>query len=338
MKNTWIWIAFLSLAGARIAEAQGAPNVVWQDPTPGLLANTVQALAWSPVADQLAVGSDDRWFRMRQASDGALLYSVLEPQHSNGPGRILFSQDGSWTAVRNQSFGLSFRVQRAVDGALLGNVNATVQPNGIVTFAPDATLVANTGPGGTLSSWNYSELSLTQVTGSGYLKVSTTFGFSPDGLLQTAARKGQVTVQRRSDGAVLRFLRGGPVTMFSPDSSLLAVWSKSPTNEIVLWRTSDWHAQVRLRSPNSLEVVGGLRFTPDGQRIVSTGYLPYLDNAGLWQQHGFIRFWDVASGQMATLYDQGLDLAVTSEIAWSPDGSRFAYGLYDGSVAVALTP
>jgi len=33
-----------------------------------------------------------------------------------------------------------------------------------------------------------------------------------------------------------------------------------------------------------------------------------------------------------------LDIAVTSEVAISPNGARSVYGLYDGSVAVAQTP
>jgi hypothetical protein len=33
-----------------------------------------------------------------------------------------------------------------------------------------------------------------------------------------------------------------------------------------------------------------------------------------------------------------LDIAVTSEGAFSPNGARFVYGPYDGSVAVAQTP
>jgi hypothetical protein len=37
-------------------------------------------------------------------------------------------------------------------------------------------------------------------------------------------------------------------------------------------------------------------------------------------------------------FDEGTDIAVTSPVAWSPDGSRFAYGLYGGDVATASTP
>jgi WD40 repeat protein len=324
---------------APLVAAQTAPSVVWQIPTPGLLGNSVQAVAWSPTGDGVSVGSTDRWFRLRRPSDGQLLYSILEPQHSHGVGHIVYSTDGALIGVRNQSSGLSFRVQRASDGAFLGNVIATVGANGIVTFAPDAGLLASTGGDGTISSWRFSDLTMYQVTGSGYDKVTTAFNFSPDGTLQTAASRGSILVQRRSDGAVIRALRrAGSTVVFSPNSDLLAAWSFSPINQIVLWRTSDWTIVNRMVSENEKEGLSALRFSPDGSRLVSTGYSPYLDAQGLWQQKGFIRFFAVASGAVLWNFDDETDLGVTSPVTWSPDGTMFGYGLYNGTVAVALTP
>lgn len=318
------------------ARAQIAPSIVWSEPSPGLGDNNVGAVAWSPADDALAVGSSDRWFRLRVASSGDLLYSVLEPKNSGGVGGIMFSHDGQLVGVRNQSIGLSFRVQTMAEGLSLGKVLATVEPNGLVTFAPDAQLLAATGGDGTISSWDFSDLTLFQVTGSGYQTVTTTFDFSPDGLLQTAASKGIITVRSTADGSVVKRLRGGSQLEFSHDSSLLAAWSKTP-NQIVLWDTSTWTVVEQLVSANADEGVGALRFTPDDQRLVATGYAPFLTAQG-WQQEGFIRFWSIATGAALVTYDQQTDIAVTSPVAFSPDGAQFAYGLYDGTVAVASTP
>ena len=325
----------LVIAGlAAVGHAQGAPSVIWSAPTPGLLANNLNAVAWSPTDDGLAVGSSDRWFRLRVASTGDLLYSVLEPKNSGGPGDILFSHDGQLIGVRNQSSGLAIRVQRMIDGVFVGNIVATVDASGLITLAPDSMLVATTG--GSLAGWDFSELTFFQQTGSGYQKVTTAFNLSPDGLLQAASTKGLTTVRRTSDGAVLKIVRGGAPAKFSHDSSLLATWSTAP-NAILVWKTGTWTLQQRLVSPNPDDGVGGLRFTLDDQRLVSTGYSPYLV-AGLWEQKGFIRFWSMATGVALVTYDQQTDLAVTSPVAFSPNGAQFAYGLYDGTVAVAQTP
>src|SRR5881392_3046389 len=101
MKLHAVLFTALMLGGIRSALAQSSPDVVWQVPTPSGLANSVLAVAWSPVDDNLAVGSNDRWFRLRQASTGTLLYSVLEPQHSHGPAVIHYSHDGALIGVRN---------------------------------------------------------------------------------------------------------------------------------------------------------------------------------------------------------------------------------------------
>jgi WD40 repeat protein len=214
----------------------------------------------------------------------------------------------------------------------------TVGANELVTFAPDANLLANTGGDGTLSNWHFSDLTVFRTTGSGYQTVTTAFDFSPDGTLQAATLRNHVLVRSTLSGNIVKSIRPGAKGVFSPDSSLLAVWSSDPVNEIVVWRTSDWSVLQRMPSPNAEEGVSALRFTPNGQRIVATGYAPFVDGNGLWQQNGFIRFWDVSSGTAVAMFDQQLDLGVTSPVTWSPDGSRFGYGLYNGTVAVALTP
>jgi WD40 repeat protein len=86
------------------------------------------------------------------------------------------------------------------------------------------------------------------------------------------------------------------------------------------------------------EGVGAIRFTPGGGHLVTTGYLPFVDADGLWQQKGVIRFWRVADGTLRQMYDARTSLGVTSPVAWSPDATRFAFGTYDGTAVVARTP
>lgn len=324
--------------GAPAALAQSAPDVVWEAPTPSGLGNSIQGVAWSPgTAARVAVGSTDRWMRTRQASTGVLVYSVLQPHRSGGADQTVYSTNGVYLAVHNRSGGLGYRVHRASDGLFLGMLTVTLDANGLIRFAPDAQLSGAVGGDGTLSSWRVSNFTVVRTVGSGYDRVATVFNFSPNGAYQSAASRGSITIQRRTDGSIVRVLAGGSVVAFTPDSTRIAAWAASP-NQTTLWRISDGVVLMRFPGAAPEEGVGAIRFTADGVRLVTAGYLPFLDADGLWQQKGVIRFWRVADGQLRTTYDARTGLGVTSPIAWSPDATRFAYGTYEGTAVVARTP
>jgi WD40 repeat protein len=320
------------------ALAQGAPDVVWEMVTPSGLANSIQGVGWSPGAGtQVAVGSTDRWVRTRQAGNGAIIYSVLQPHRSGDANQTVYSTDGVYLAVHNSKGGLGYRIHRAADGTFLGTLTVTIDSNGLVQFTPDAQLIGSVGGDGTLSRWRISSFTVVRTVGSGYDRVTTVFDFSPNGAYQSAASQGSIMIQRRSDGSIVRVLAGGSVVSFTPDSSRIAAWAASP-NAVTMWRISDGAVLMRFRGAASNEGVGAIRFSPDGSRMVTTGYLPFVDANGLYQQKGIIRFWRVADGALRRTYDARTGLAVTSPIAWSPDGSRYVYGTYEGTAVVARTP
>lgn len=326
------------LVGAAAALAQSAPDVVWEAATPSGLGNSIQGVAWSPgTAARVAVGSTDRWVRTRQASSGAIVYSVLQPHRSGGADQTVYSTDGAYLAVHNRSGGLGYRVHRAFDGLFLGTLTATLDSNGLIRFAPDAQLLGAVGGDGTLSRWRVSDFTVVRTVGSGYDRVTTAFNFSPNGAYQSAASRGSITIQRRADGSIVRVLAGGSIVAFTPDSTRLAAWAASP-NQTTLWRISDGVVLRRFPGASPEEGVVAIRFTADGVRMVTTGYLPFLDDDGLYQQKGVIRFWRVADGALRHVYDARTGIGVTSAVAWSPDASRFAYGTYDGTAVVARTP
>jgi WD40 repeat protein len=325
------------------AQGQGAPDVVWEQVTPNTLANSIQGVGWSPsVSGDVAFGSTDRWMRTRDATNGALVYSVLQPHRSGGANQTIYSTDGAFLAVHNSSGGLGYRVHRAADGAFLGTLTVTVGGDGLVHFAPDTNLLAAVGGDGTLSRWRFENFTVSFTVGSGYDRTNTTLNFSADGLLQSAASQGAITIRQRSDARIVRVLNGGlnqgstPMA-FTPDSTRIAAWRDNP-NQVTLWRISDGAVLMNFAGSATNEGVGAIRFTPDGAHLVTTGYWPYLDGDGLWQQKGVIRFWRVSDGALRQVYDARTGLAVTSPIAWSPDATRFAYGTYEGTAVVARTP
>src|SRR4030095_16412774 len=74
--------------------AQTAPLIVWSQPTPSGLANSIVGGGWSPAGGRIAVGSTDRWVRARTSSNGALQWSTLQvPIGSGTAGQALLSND-----------------------------------------------------------------------------------------------------------------------------------------------------------------------------------------------------------------------------------------------------
>jgi len=338
-----IFLGFVvgTLGGVRVTGAEGAPDIIWEAPTPSGLANSIQGVGWSPAGTQIAFGSTDRWLRTRNAQGGATSYSILQPHRSGGANQTIYSTDGAFIAVHNTSGGLAYRVHQAVDGLFLGTLTVSLATNGIVRFAPDTQLLTAVGGDGTLSSWPVAEFTVSITVGSGYDRTNTTFNFSTDGTLQSAATQGAITIRLRSDGAVVRSFAGGAIQgstplVFSPDSTRIAAWN--PTlGKTTLWRISDG-AMLMEFSGDAGEGVGAIRFTPGGDHLATTGYLPFVDSAGLWQQRGIIRFWRVADGALVRLFDTQTGIGVTSPVAWSPDAARFAFGTYEGAAVVARVP
>ena len=341
--STFILAALVAACFFPTAQGQGAPDVVWEAVTPNTLANSIQGVGWSPAGSgQVAFGSTDRWLRTRDATSGVLAYSVLQPIRSGGANQTIYSTDGAFLAVHNATGGLDYRVHRAANGVFLGTLTVTVSGEGLVRFAPDTNLLAAVGGDGTLSLWRVESFTVSVTIGSGYARTNATFNFSPDGLLQSAASQGTITIRQRSDGQIVRVLNGGlaqgstPVS-FTPDSTRIAAWNDKP-NGVTLWRISDSARLMTFAGSATNEGVGAIRFTPDGGHLITTGYLPFVDSAGLWQQKGVIRFWRVSDGSLRQMYDGRTGIGVTSPIAWSPDATRFAYGTYEGIAVVARTP
>src|SRR4051794_33264272 len=134
-------LALLGISGATPIFAQNTPQIVWEAPTPNGLANSIVGVGWAPGSSgQVAMGSTDRWLRTRQAGNGALIYSILGPQHSSGGDQTIYSTDGGFLAVHNLGRGLDYRVYRAADGVFLGTFLVTIDGHGLVQFAPDAQL------------------------------------------------------------------------------------------------------------------------------------------------------------------------------------------------------
>ncbi|MEY2490586.1 MAG: hypothetical protein QOC70_2528 [Verrucomicrobiota bacterium] len=334
-------LAGISLRGISAGFAQGAPDVVWEVPTPNGLANSIAGVGWaSGLSGQVAMGSSDRWLRTRRATNGALSYSILGPQHSRGGDQTIYSSDG-FLAVHSLNKGLDYRVYRAADGFFLGTILVTIDNNGLVQFAPDAQLQGSIPKAGAMSRWPLEQFTVVVSTGSGYNITTTTNNLSPNGRYQSVATGGTIKILSRKNGAVVATLSGGAArgftpAMFTPDCNAIAAWD-GDSNRTTLWRISDGAVLMLFPDAVPQEGLAGIRFTPDGAGMVTSGYFA-VEGTGGWEQFGYLRFWRVADGALRHQFDQHTGIGVTSAIAWSPDASQFIYGTYEGTVVVARTP
>lgn len=335
-------LAVTCLRGISSAFAQGAPDIVWEVPTPNSLANSIVGVGWAPGSSgQVAVGSTDRWLRTRQAASGGLSYSILGPQHSRGGDQTIYSIEGAYLAVHNLNKGLDYRIYRASDGFFLGTLLVTIDGNGLVQFAPDAQLQASIPKAGAMSRWPLGQFTVVVSTGSGYHVITTTNNLSPNGLYQSVATAGTIEILSRKTGAKVASFPGGaargftPAT-FTPDSSAIAAWD-GDSNRTTLWRVADGAILMQFSDALPVEGLAGIRFSPDGTRMVTSGYFAF-EGGGGWEQFGYLRFWRVGDGALRRQFDQHTGIGVTSAIAWSPDTTQFIYGTYEGAVAVAHTP
>lgn len=157
---------------------------------------------------------------------------------------------------------------------------------------------------------------------------------SPDGtLLATATRNGVIQLWKVSTGEPV----GEPIAAhgglpigaleFSPDGKLLA--SGGFDGAVRLWSVATRGPAAQV-IPGHRGMVSGVRFTPDGRRIVSASYVnSYADNSGRATQ---LRITEVDTGRpVVDLTEPGygaLSLAV------SPDGKRVAIGEDDKTIRV----
>lgn len=102
----------------------------------------------------------------------------------------------------------------------------------------------------------------------------------------------------------------GRIGAISPDFSLLATaqWDGS----ITLWDLADDTARAILKGH---ELVGCLKFSPDGQTLASLG------SAGMMVSDTTLRVWDVASGTQRGVIDME---AVSANLTFSPDSQQIA--------------
>lgn len=326
--------AIVAVLSAAVVAA-GPPTIAWSKTNPGGLAATAGAVAWAPNGALVASGLSDRNVYIRNAGDGGLVRTILQPHRSHGVIRLQFSGDSQFLAVGNSAGTAQWRVHEVASGTFLGLITASVDANSIVRYAVDSQLAGAPGRAGQLSNWKVSDLPVFVTTGTGYDKKTTRLQLSPDGTLETAQSGTTITIRRVSTGGIVATVTGQK-SAFSPNSQTLAAWTANP-NQTRLYNTSTFTAQRTIATPNAADSID-LTWTPAGN-LAGWGYRPFVNPDGTWEQTGIVHFWTAATGSLIVTYDTQLSLGVTAGVAFRTDGPKqFVLGVYDGTTLVAANP
>ena len=282
---------------------------------------SITDLKFTPTTGQL-ISAGDTTARFWDGSNGRFLRAF---DANTSVTTMALSPNGELLALPGPNH--TVKVYRTSDGALVQTLLGHTQDITGLAFSHDGTLLASgaffDGNNDVINLWNVSNWTLVrQLSGQFIFGPFNAINFSADDSLISATCEGTPAVWRVSDGSFIRnFSCCGP-TQFSPAGTLLAV----ATNPVRVYRTSDWMQVASLSNQNQ-----ALAFTPDGR---------YLTTAGTQLGDGRIQFWRVSDWSLQRFYDQELGYAYlgVSSLAFSADGSRFAYGRMDAVVVVATNP
>ena len=266
--------------------------------------SAVACVAFSPDGKRIVSGSVDKTIKVWDAATGAELMTLRG--HEGDVTCVLFSPDGKH--IVSGSDDKTVKVWDTATGAELMTLRGHSDKVWSVAFSRDGRRIVSGGKDNTIKLWDGST-GAEVMTLRGHSDMVWWVAFSPDGeRIISGSRDGTARVWGAATGAEVMTLRvGSDVASFvlSPDGK--RVISGSDDGTITVWDAATGDELMTLRGHSG--IVWSVAFSPDGKRIVSSGFYDHM-----------INIWDVESGAaIATL--RGHKGFITC-VAFSPDGER----------------
>ena len=326
-----VLMLLLPLVFSARTAAQDQPQIMWQAGNAG------------PTA---VFSSDGQWLltgtKLWGVADGRLLHDFTLPYNGSGVNTSALSPDGKYAAMGIQAYNQNLDVFTVSDGVLIGG-RITAHNNGTaaLAFSPDSQLLASGGWDGTAKIWHLPDMTLLRTinSGVGYRPRVLALAFLDYGQTLALGGQGGVSLFRIADGALVQTLTGVATRSLavSPDQQTLASGSNAIDQygqctdcSIKLWRVTDGALVGTL--PGINDGVVSLAFSPDRQYITA--------GSGDRTYNGVVRFSRLADGALVKSFyqDPNNPGSYVTGVAFSPDGSVFAFAREDNVVVVAHNP
>jgi WD40 repeat protein len=304
--RTWLVLVTIaaSVVGWQSRHAVLTPKNVASLSEVATLNDDVWEIAWSPERDRMAVLGWEKPAEIRDALSLKKIETVGKGQKlihfafSPEKGVVAYCQNGKSAEILDRRSGQSIKIDTRND-----------QPQ--MTFSPDGKTLATGGYGTKVRLWRVSDGELLREFDAGPVIGGLTVVFSPDGkILAVGNRNSTTALFNVATARRLTTLNKGQSQglQFSPDGRSLAV--AYVDGSLALWDTADGHmlherktsaeelyrvdwspdgqilasaglkGKITLWEPTALSVlreidgpewVIGLRFSPDGQNLITAG-------------------------------------------------------------------
>jgi WD40 repeat protein len=289
-------------------------------------------VAYSPDGQLIATGHADYGVRLWDAQTGELLNESLD-EHEDYVETLSFSPDSTLLASGSDDnqiilWNVTDPQDVTVEWVLEGHENAVLT----LAFSPDGERLASGSADNTLRLWTVDTGEEIGLPLTDHIDWVGVVRYSPDGSLLVSASDDATLIFR--DPANGRRLEDVPplsahsnaigAFAFSPDSEHLI--SGDEDGNILLWNIHQDQPLSRVLAHEEAEV-DSLAFSPDGTRLLSGSH---AGNA-----EGSATVWDAQTG--ASLFDPFKVEREVVAVAYSPDGSLFAYGIADGTLVLRST-